>query len=328
MRGSGRLILLLLTILVVAQLGQMAVRQSYDGPGALAVAKNVYIPPGGIAAVAGRLKQEGVIEYRLVFEAAAFFTRTQGPLRSGEFHFIAHGSLRSILHTLRKEPQVEHKATIPEGLTSIRIAAIINALPKATGHVAPPPEGSVLPQTYDYTFGAKRPAILARMQKAMRQALDTAWSARAPNLPVTTKQQALTLASIVQLETPIAEEFSKIAAVYENRLNLKMKLQADPTVIYAVTGGKTTALSHRVDDHDLATKSPYNTYLHHGLPPGPICSPGIAAIRAVLHPATTDALYFVATGKGGHVFSRHFNEQLANIARYRARMNAERHITK
>lgn len=319
MLNRGRLVLILLTVVVVFSIGRMAVQQSYNGPGALAATTDVYVPPGGTAAVAARLKRAGVIRYTLVFEIAAWITRKQGNLHAGEYRFIAHGSLRRVLHTLRFGPVVQHKATIPEGLTATEIAAIVNALPEATGHVAPPPQGSVLPQTYDYTYGTARGAILARMQAAMKKALAGAWAGRAPNLPLATPHAALILASIVQLETPVAAELPKIAGVYENRLAQGMKLQADPTVIFAITKGAATALPHRVDDSDLAVDSPYNTYLHHGLPPGPIAAPGLAAINAVLHPTPTRALYFVATGKGGHAFARTFQEQLANIARYRAR---------
>jgi UPF0755 protein len=315
----GRLILVLMALVVAVSTGNQAVQQSYNGPGALTQTRTVVIPPGGIATVAVTLQQAGVIKYTLVFEAAAWLTRGQGQLRRGEFAFVAHGSLRRILHTLRFGQMVQHKATIPEGLTAVQIAALINALPDATGQIAPPPEGSVLPQTYDYTYGTSRAAILSRMQHAMTHALATAWSSRAPNLPLATPAAAVTLASIVQLETPISAELPLIAGVYENRLNQKMKLQADPTVIFAVTKGHATALAHRVDRHDLAIDSPYNTYLNFGLPPGPIASPGIAAINAVLHPAATSDLFFVATGTGGHVFAQNFGDQLANIARYHER---------
>lgn len=318
MRGPGRLILLLLTVLVLSQMGRMAVRQVYDGPGPLPETADIFIPPGGTHQVAVLLARRRAIRSARLFEIAAFLTRGQGPIRSGDFRFTDHASLRAVLRTLRFAPEIQFKATIPEGLTSARIAAIVNALPHATGRVSPPPEGSILPQTYDYTYGTARSAITARMQAAMKAALAKAWASRAPGLPVRTKGEALILASIVQLETPIAGELPKIAGVYENRLARGMKLQADPTVIYAVTGGAATALPHRVDDRDLATASPYNTYRHKGLPPGPICAPGLAAINAVLHPAQTDALYFVATGTGGHVFARTFAEQRKNIARYDA----------
>lgn len=304
-----------MTVLVTFNLVNTAVQQSYRGPGALDVTKNVDIPPGGLATVAITLRRAGVIRYPLIFEFAAWITRDQGPLRAGEYRFVAHGSLRRVLHTLRFGRPVQHRVTIPEGLTATEIAAIIDGLPDATGHVAAPPQGSVLPQTYDYSFATPRSAILLRMQRAMRTTLAAAWRHRAPGLTLASPDQALILASIVQLETPVAAELPKIAGVYENRLARGMKLQADPTVIFAVTKGRATALAHRVTRADLAVDSPYNTYRHHGLPPGPIAAPGIAAIDAVLHPAATPDLFFVATGKGGHVFARTFGGQLANIAR-------------
>lgn len=318
MFNRGRLILILAALVIGVSLGRQAVTQSYDGPGALMVTRDVVVPPGGTVAVAETLRRAGVIRYETVFEIAAWLTRGQGNLRAGEYRFLAHGSLRLVLDTLRSGAVVQHKVTIPEGLTATEIAAIIDKAPGATGVVAVPAEGSVLPQTYAYVHGASRAGILARMQAAMRLALAAAWRKRAGGLPLGDAGQALILASIVQLETPVTGELAKIAGVYENRLAQGMKLQADPTVIFAMTGGRATALPHRVSDHDLAMPSAYNTYLHRGLPPGPIASPGIAAIDAVLHPAATKDLFFVATGKGGHVFARTFGEQLANIARVRA----------
>jgi len=318
MRLRGRILLLLWTLLIVLSVGHRAVQETYDGPGALAVTTDIVIPPGGTAQIAATLEKAGVIRHPVLFEIAAWLTRHQGPLRAGEFRFVAHGSLHEVLDTLRRGKPVEHRITIPPGLTATQIAMIVNNTPAAMGRIVAPPEGSVLPQTYDYLNGSQRSAILLRMQRAMDHVLADAWAKRAPNLPISSQRQALILASIVQLESPLPAELPKIAAVYENRLAKGMKLQADPTVIFAVTGGKSTALTHRVDDHDLAVQSPYNTYLHTGLPPGPISAPGIAAIDAVLHPAANDDLYFVATGTGGHAFARDFAAQRANIARYRA----------
>ena len=155
----------------------------------------------------------------------------------------------------------------------------------------------------------------------MRQALQTAWAARDPSIPLTSPQQALTLASIVQQETPLAAELPEIAAVYENRLARGMRLAADPTVIFAATGGRVSG-GQPITRSDLATPSPYNTYMYAGLPPGPICAPGIAAIEAVLHPAQSQALFFVATGAGGHVFADNFQEQQQHIKQYRAALAA------
>jgi UPF0755 protein len=321
--GAGRIILLLWLVLAVAGIGRMASQQIYHGPGPLAANTAVVIPSGSLRAIAARLKAAGAIRHPLLFEAAAWLTRGTAPLRAGEFLIPARSSLHGIIRILQVAPEVEHQVTIPGGLTAIQVAALINAAPDATGSVKPPAEAAILPQTYAYLRGTSRPVILARMERAMRAALASAWAHRAKGLPVRTPADALILASVVQQETPLRAELPKIAAVYENRLAQRMKLQADPTVIFAVTHGAATALPHGIGAADLAVASPYNTYLHHGLPPGPICSPDLAAIKAVLHPAASKALYFVATGKGGHAFAKTFQQQLANIASYRA-MKASR----
>ena len=317
MRRRGRLFLILLVLLATARAGQLAVRQSYDGPGAGEADSTVVIPPGSVSQVGQRLAEARVIEYPLIFRAAAWATRGDGPLRAGEYLFPAHASLRQVLNILRHGAEVQHQVTIPEGLTGQQIANIINALPVATGHVAPPAEGSVLPQTYDYVWGTKRASILARMRVAMKALLAKQWAGRAANLPLSNPRQAVILASIVQQETPLETDMPKIAAVYENRLKAGMKLQADPTVIYAASGGRQSG-GMSITKADLQLASPYNTYVHNGLPPGPICSPGAMALKAVLHPADSNALYFVATNDGTHrsIFTHVFKTQLDNIQRF------------
>jgi UPF0755 protein len=315
--GRGRLILILMVLLTTLNLGRMASKQTFDGPALIATTKIIVIRPGSLPSVGRQLQSQGIIRHPDLFALAAWLTRNAGPVHAGEFSIPAHSSFHQILNILRFAPVVQHQATIPEGLTGPQIAAIINELPEATGHVGAPAEGAVLPQTYDYARNTPRRAILARAEAAMTHLLAQAWAGRADNLPISTQAQALTLASIVQQETPLTAELPKIAAVYENRLKQNMKLQADPTVIFAASGGG-TALAGGITRADLALNSPYNTYLHHGLPPGPICAPGALAIEAVLHPAVSDDLYFVATGQGGHVFAANFAQQLANIARFRA----------
>ncbi len=315
MRQAGRIVLLLSVVLVTLRLGQQAAHEAYTLPGPGAATQDLIIEAGSYRRVAARLTMAGVIRHPLVFRAAAYFTAAQGPLRAGEYVFPARASLAEILEILRHGAQVEHQVTIPEGLTGAQIAAILNAAPLAAGRVAPPPEGSVLPQTYDYLWHTPRQAILRRAQAALRASLATAWAGRNPAIPLHTPAEAVTLASIVQAEAKLTPEMPMIAGVYENRLRLGMKLQADPTVIYAATGGKQSG-GVGISRADLADASPYNTYVHGGLPPGPICTPGIAAIKAVLHPATTEALYFVANGTGGHTFSQHFQDQLRAIKRY------------
>jgi UPF0755 protein len=313
----GRLVLALLVLLVTLRLSQMAVTETYNGPGPLLVSRNVVIPEGGSQTAAAALQHDGAIKWPFAFRLAARFTRDAGPLRAGEFFIPARSSMRDILAVLRFSPPVEHQVTFPEGLTAKQIAQILNAAPEAAGQVAPPPEGAVLPQTYDYTRGTARQKILDRAEAAMDAALETAWAARDRRIILTSPFQALVLASIVQAETPVEAELPDVAAVYENRLGLGMKLQADPTVIFAASGG-TRSGGAAINRADLANPSPYNTYAWSGLPPGPICAPGLLAITAVLHPAASAALYFVATGAGGHVFTDDFNQQLANIARYHA----------
>ncbi|MDE2390023.1 MAG: endolytic transglycosylase MltG [Rhodospirillales bacterium] len=318
MRWRGRIFLVLLALLALARAGRLAVEQTYDGPGAGKTNVTVVIPPGSSTGVAGTLATAGVIQFPLALRAAAWFTRKDGPLRAGEYLFPAHASLHQILNILRHGAEVQHQATIPEGLTGQQIATIIKALPVATGSIHPPANGSVLPQTYDYVWGASRAAILARAQAAMQALLAKDWAGRADGLPLASPRQAVILASIVQQETPLNGDMPLIAAVYENRLEAGMKLQADPTVIFAVSGGRQSG-GMSITRADLALDSPYNTYVVNGLPPGPICSPGAAALAAVLHPAQTDALYFVAADNGTHqsVFAHSFKEQLKNIQHLR-----------
>jgi UPF0755 protein len=311
----GRILLILLVLLTTLRLGQQAAFEAYTSPGVGQSTQDFFAEPGDNAAVAAALAKAGVIEYPLVFRVAAYFTREQGPVRVGEYLVPARASVKEVLAILRHGPQVEHQVTIPEGLTGAQIAAIINAAPLATGAVAAPLEGSVLPQTYDYLWNTKRDVIVSRAQDALQTALTTAWAARDPAVPLNSPADAITLASIVQAEAKLTPEMPHIASVYENRLRQGMRLQADPTVIYAASNGKQSG-GTGISRTDLANPSPYNTYMHAGLPPGPINAPGMAAIDAVLHPQNTDDLYFVANGTGGHTFSHFFKDQLTAIKHF------------
>ena len=177
-------------------------------------------------------------------------------------------------------------------------------------------EGALLPETYLYTWGEARAALVERMRRAMRQILDTLWPDRAPDLAIASKHDALVLASIVEKETAVAAERPMISAGFQNRLRKGMKLQSDPTVMFALTHGA-GRLDRKLSHADLETDSPYNTYRVTGLPPGPIGNPGRASIEAALHPAESDALYFVADGTGGHVFAKTLAEHNRNVARWR-----------
>jgi len=301
--------------LVLLAAGLRVEQSAYNGTGPASTATDVVVPEGAAAAA---LANAGVITSPLVFHIAEKLTRGDGPVRAGEYLIPAGASLAQVLDILRHGTPVQHHVTLPEGLTSAQIVKILAGLPAASGDVTPPAEGAILPQTYDYLWGTPRAKILARAEAALQAPLAAAWAARDPNLPLASPQDAVTLAAIVQAETPVPAELPMVAAVYENRLNKGMKLQADPTVIYAASNGALTG-GRDISRTDLASASPYNTYVYGGLPPGPICAPGLAAIQAVLHPATTDALYFVATGTGGHVFTATYTTHLKNVAVYRAR---------
>ena len=237
-------------------------------------------------------------------------------MRAGEFEIPARASGAEILDLLQHGKPVQHLVTIPEGMPSILVQERLMAEPQLTGTIAVPAEGSILPDSYSFEAGEPRAAVLARMQSAMREALDSAWAARKPTSVVTSKRDALILASIVEKETAVASERPMVAAVYSNRIREGMKLQADPTVIYPITKGK--PLGRRIRLSELRAVNGYNTYASAGLPEGPIANPSKAAIEAVLDPAKSPALYFVADGKGGHVFANTLAEHNANVQRFYA----------
>jgi UPF0755 protein len=275
-------------------------------------------PHGDTAEVGKTLRSADVIDSERWFRVAAWVTRRDGMLHAAELEFPAHASLREVLAVLRTGKPVEHRLTIPEGLTAMQIVTLVQHAEAATGTVTPPPEGSVLPQTYSYEYGTPRGVLLARAEAAMDRALATAWAGRAPDLPLSSMQDALILASIVERETALPEERPHVAAVYLNRLRLGLRLDADPTVAYGASGGE-GVLDHKLNHDDLTRDDPFNTYRRAGLPPTPIDSPGMASILAVLHPAASDDLYFVADGSGGHVFARTLEGQNRNIAHSRMR---------
>ena len=318
----SRWLLPLIVLLAVAQAGRSYIGQVWHGPGPLSQNTTFVVPHGTTAIVGRALHDAGIIDGALAFRVAENLTDSDGALHAGEFAFPARASLADVFQVLRHGRQVEHHLTIPEGLTARDIAALINQAPAMTGQVAPPAEGAVLPNTYDYLYGAARPLLLKRAERALDVALARAWPDRAANLPLSSPEEAVILASIVERETAKPEERPLVAAVYLNRLRLGMKLQADPTVIFGLSDGS-GVIGQPLTHADLLTPSAYNTYLNTGLPPGPIAAPGIASILAVLHPADSDALYFVADGTGGHVFSHSYKGQRHNIAKLRA-LDAER----
>ncbi len=297
-------------------------RLQWDKPGPLPEAKAVVVPRGGTAIAAEALKAAGVIENAAAFEALSWLTIFDGNIRAAEFAFPPKATIADVLAILRTAKPVEHRVTIVEGLTAKQIAGVLLAAEAASGPMEIPPEGAALPQTYAFDRGMSREAIYGRAKAAMDRELAAAWAARAPNLPLSAPRDLLILASIVERETAKDEERPHVAAVYLNRLRAGMKLQADPTVAYGASDG-TGVLDHKLNRADLDSDNPYNTYKRTGLPPGPICSPGVASLRAVSRPMNTEDLYFVADGSGGHAFARTQEAHLRNVARWRGVQAAE-----
>ncbi|MGH7160407.1 MAG: endolytic transglycosylase MltG [Acetobacteraceae bacterium] len=314
-KATGRwlryLLASLCTALLIAAASGAAIWR-FQAPGPLPEANAVVIPPGSTSMLARELSRAGVIDAPRLFTLAALATSGAGPLHAAELLFPAHASFADVLSVLRTAAPVEHRLVIPEGLTAKEITALMLAAPGLVGPVDLPGEGYVLPATYDYLYGTERNRLVQNAHRALERRLAKLWAQRAPDLPFTDPRQALTLASIVERETAVPGERPRIAAVFINRLRLGMKLQSDPTVIYAASGGK-GVLSRPLSAPDLAINSPYNTYVVAGLPPGPIDAPGIASIKAVLHPMTSPDLYFVADGHGGHSFARTLTGQIHNI---------------
>jgi len=270
-----------------------------------------------IARVAQQLDEAGAIRGNATtFRAFARLFGAHAPLQAGEFVLGPGISPEAILYELQFGRPVQRLVTIPEGMASIQVQERLMAVPFLTGAVDVPPEGSVLPDTYFYRRGESRAAVLGRMQAAMRAELARLWAQRRPGTSVVSPEAAIILASIVEKETGKASERRLIAGVYGNRLRRGMPLQADPTVIYPVTRGR--PLGRRILQSELEANNGYNTYRSAGLPIGPIANPGRASIAAVLDPAPTNALYFVADGTGGHVFADTLQQHQANVAHWYA----------
>ncbi len=298
----------------------------YNGAGPRArsgVSTTVILRKGaGVAEIGASLRQAGVIRSAPLFLAAAQVTGAARHMRAGEYAFPSRASLRDVIARLRRGLVVHHRITIPEGLSSRQAVDVLDRSDVLTGPAPLPPEGSLLPETYEVVRGQSRASLLKRMIDDRERLLATLWASRQPGLPFADADQAVILASIVEKETALAAERPHVASVYINRLRQGVKLEADPTVIYGLTSGA-GPLGHGLRVSELAAPGPYNTYLNAGLPPTPIDNPGRASLAAVLDPSSSADLYFVADGGGGHVFARSLAEHEKNVARWRVFEHAQ-----
>ncbi len=339
----GRLLLKITIILVLLgslSLGGLAawVYGAFTRPGPLENEIAVVIPPGsGVKAIASILVNNGVIDNAHVFEIGTRVMDDAARLRAGEFLFTPAISARGAADILKSGKTVQRRLTVAEGLSSSQVVAQLNATDGLDGHVMViPPEGSLLPETYYFSYGDSRANIIERMKGDMQAVIGDLWAGRQEGLPLNSPEEAVILASIVEKETGVPEERPRVASVFINRLRKGMRLQSDPTVVYGLTENgeplgrplskadlkQPTAYNTYVIDGDIRARDlrrddPYNTYRRHGLPPGPIANPGLDAIKAVMHPMTTSDLYFVADGTGGHAFATTLDEHNRNVRRWR-----------
>src|SRR5467141_421089 len=313
----------IITIVLVLMIGGGAVyvygKQMLEAPGPLQEEKTVNIPTRSKTRdIAEILQREGVIDVNSwAFLGSVFAMKASSDLKPGEYAFQKNASLRDVIATIVEGKVVQHSVTIPEGLTSEQIVVRLSENEIFAGGVREMPrEGTLLPETYKFPRGTTRDQVIQRMQQTQKRVLAEIWERRNPDIPVRTPEQLVTLASIVEKETGKADERSRVAAVFVNRLRQRIKLQSDPTIIYGLVGGKGT-LGRPIKRSEIQQPSPYNTYVVDGLPPGPIANPGRASLEAAANPARTRDLFFVADGTGGHAFTETYDQHQKNVAKLR-----------
>ena len=307
-----KLIIIFLSVLSV--LAYMQIKGWIAEGGPLLNVTNVVVPKGAsLKTVAEELSRAGVIDKPWLFRIMARINGLAKHLYAVEYQVLPWISLQAAMDKIARGEVFFRRITIPEGLTSGQIMYLIANYPDLEGEIdLDVKEGELLPEPYSFELGASRNSIILQARAAMQKALEEVWASRDSSLPLKDVNELLTLASIIEKETGVPEERPLVASVFLNRLKKGMRLQTDPTVIYAITEGE-TSFGRSLKRADLKIDSPYNTYLNYGLPPGPICNPGREALMAAARPQQSDYLYFVADGKGGHRFARSLNEHNRNV---------------
>jgi UPF0755 protein len=298
----------------------------YEKPGPLEANKNFIVRSGaGISEIASNLERNEIITDSRVFRFVSEAYLSNDTLKAGEYEIKAHASMQEIMELLKSGKSILYSVSLPEGLTVKQMFHRLADDPVLVGDLPAelPPEGSLKPDTYKFTRGTDRNEIIKQMTAAQEALVQQIWEKRDPDLPVSTIEEFVTLASIVEKETGRADERPRVASVFINRLEKGMRLQSDPTIIYGIFGGEGKPADRAILRSDLDKQTPYNTYLIKGLPPTPIANPGRAALEAVANPSRTPELYFVADGTGGHVFAETLDEHNANVRRWR-KIEAER----
>jgi UPF0755 protein len=323
----GNAIFTLLILGAVVGGGGFAIgKHRFELAGPLNEDKVVNIPPRlGLIEIGEVLRNAGVLdEHPVIFLGGVLALKARAELKSGEYLFPKHASVRDVVETMVEGKVVQHLVTVPEGLTSEQIVTRLLDNDMLTGNIRDVPhEGTLLPESYRVARGTTRETVLGRMQQAHRRLVQESWERRMPDLPLKTPEQLVILASIIERETSRPEERTRVAAVFVNRLKQRKRLESDPTIIYGLVGGRGT-LGHPITKSEKEQPTPYNTYIIDGLPPGPIANPGRASIEAAANPARTKDMFFVADGTGGHVFSETYDQHLKNVARLRAIEKEER----
>lgn len=290
--------------------------QQYIGPGPLVTDKVVMVK-GGLSDVIEQLVQDGVIDKPLVMMAALYVNGVANKIKAGEYMFRQQASLEEVINTLVEGKSILQSVLIKEGLTTQQVIDLLRESELLTGEITNiPAEGTILPETYKFSRGMSRQQLLDRIVQDQARVVRELWSRRIAGLPIQSPAEMIILASIVEKETGRADERSRVARVFMNRLEKRMRLQSDPTIVYGLVGGK-GSLGRPITKQDIESNTPFNTYVIAGLPPAPICNPGRAALEAVINPSRTNDLYFVADGNGGHVFSDNYELHQRYVARLR-----------